>query len=350
MTHEGRDHSAVAEGERQFFRPNVIIMDEHTPGNILSDRRRGLDLRAQARQSYLNPEGFAQSEKRQAKLADLYIGMFGFARLEPFLDVGYGRNIFVANRIAQKGIPAYALDVASYEPGQPTKVAWQAPQQDQTNAAGANILIGDIAKAEDADSFIRDKKFGTILFSGSWQATEQHLTVCGRKAVSDQSILRTSRHLLKDNGMLGVVSSRYAYFGSEYAFDHYVDEKLSFIDVYADMVQLGAKSIYVFGMSHNGLDFMIERELVLSELFPDRTEERLDSYHLSEMTIRKIQNQLLTPDSINLQERLDLLPPESDRRTEQVRFENAIAIASQSRELHKIARIDAIFAEFRGRK
>lgn len=298
---------------------SIVVIDESHPENILSDPQRGLDFLRHSKDYNKSLEGFAGNHGRQRLLAQRIARMLQIARRGAVLDVGLGKNLSFASGFTELGIPAFGIDPredpgwkklnALDDMGRSTAEFWHVPQR-VTTYNGISIFDGDVALLGDENSELKAQKFGLIVFKGSWSSPGNNFTVEGRqrnqfhiyegelrrelldpltksrpptpydyrwenynlrvgavkqeieRRLADSTIvqdgkshvLRTCLNHLTDTGMIGIVSSRYAYHGAGYFFEDLPAEKQEFEWLYNQFINLGAIVIYLVGMSHGGFD------------------------------------------------------------------------------------------------
>lgn len=333
----------------------IEVINEKDPNNLLSDQSRNLVLLSHSHPSPYSGEGFAENPKRQAELAFFLIEKLDLKSRGASLDVGFGSNIHISNTFADEGIKSYALD--ELVSNQTTNESmWHAPKQVRLNERNVEILSGDIVDIGKNESEIKDKQFGLILFNGSWSSGGNNWTVAGEVMEGkyynkpdristlvefmDQekdAILESCKKRLTSNGLIGVVSSRYAFHGAGYDFSQLPEEKLSFIDVYDRFQRLGAKKIHLFGISQDGFDQILTRSM-------EQSSEGHNTYEVDQNQVALIREQLRLISNI----------PENDvysrfgnnQDYQKSRLHDVIEATKNIPELNAIARIDAIFAEF----
>jgi len=137
---------------------------------------------------------------------------------------------------------------------------------------------GDLRDIDHPRSPLRNTRFGTIIFNGSWVAGGYNNTVMDmlesryyqnsqtngpesieryRERVITQMLQSAHDHLAK-NGTIILTSSRFAWHGAGYNYEGLPDEKLMFLDVVRRARSLGAKRIHVAGVSSDGLRKVVE--------------------------------------------------------------------------------------------
>lgn len=139
---------------------------------------------------------------------------------------------------------------------------------------------GDIALAAEATSDLANKKFGTILFWGSWdtegawtvdnamigntvkkrlekQDPKTPQTVITQKVSEEKdAILGACRKILSRNGLIGIVSARYSFLGGGFNYHSFDHEMISHLDVVRRGADLGANKIHIFGRTRE--EFRVE--------------------------------------------------------------------------------------------
>ena len=326
---------------------DIDLIDEKDPNNLLSDISRNIDMSANIFFSVRSSEGFSENPERQKQLAKYIINKFNLSNKGPLLDVGFGSNIHISDTFKEEGIEAYAIDQQAGDTNE-NRSMWGSPKLERKNDLGVEILSGDIAEINGNDSYLKDKSFGLVLFNGSWSSGGHNWVVAGavlegkyydRKEVvgtlnqfldnERDNILKSCKDRLNPNGLIGIISSRYAFHGAGYGFTSLPDEKVEFLDVINRFIKLKAKKIHIIGISQSGFDQVLSKSI--SEL-----PEKYSEYKTSNEGIESVRKQLKT---------ITDLPENS------IYLESSYVISlkegmSKIEELQKIARIDAIFAEF----
>ncbi len=352
------------------------VIDEYSSPNPLSDRTRPTGLISSLSGSeYSGNDGFAENTDKQTELALFLIRELGLERKGPFLDVGFGTNVHIANAFAGAGITSYVVDRIDHSrnlqsPGNPLK----------TKAKGVSVLVGD---ATEVDKLCRHK-FGTILFNGSWIAggnnwtvnligeskyhgqlqeargisrTQLPVSIITNKAEfidkEKDSILSSCGRALAANGILGIVSSRYSHHGAGFTYSQLPEEKLYFIDLFERFTRLGAKRIYLFGLSQNGFDEFLSLSRKASQDYIDAQPPLSGKaivfapQMLREEEIQKVRDQLRSVSNLPPEDICSRYASSEEERDYQVRRNKSnLEAAASIKELNNIARIDAMFAEF----
>ncbi len=247
---------------------------------------------------------------------------------------------------------------------------------------GVRIFSGDIALISEAKSQLKDQKFGLILFNGSWDSTGFNFTLASRHESRagdkkdqfrdrnikplDDEIKRLTRRQpghpgiydifrkidkqrklidaevcvedyvsegkdktlgsckahIKKGGIIGIVSSRYAYWGGGYSFEDLPTEKAEFVDIYRKFTVLGAKRVYFVGMSQAVLRKCVAKAYSVSTDNPSDTLNPQESAYVEKLLGSS--NLPLKESVVNLDE----------------------VFAEEAGRIRQMARIDAIFAEF----
>lgn len=350
---DGGGQVLASEKEKQLVQ--VQIIDEHDPNNLLSDTSRNIDLSFNLGSIAYSIEGFAENPKRQSELASFLIKKLDLKKRGALLDVGFGANIHISNTFAEEGIKAYAIDEQQHD-HKSGESMWHAPKKVRKNEKGVEILSGDIASIGDRESQLKDNSFGLVLFNGSWTAGGNNWTVAGEVLEAkyrnrqnntetlvefmdkeQDKILKSCKKQLSRDGLIGVVSSRYAFHGAGYGYGQLHDEKLSFADVHNRFQQLGAKKLYLFGVSQEGFDQLLARSI---EQYPKEHE----IIKLKQEKIDKVREGLR--DISNLPDE-DVYSVYGDNPNYQKSHIRSVKEATKNiSALNVLARIDAIFAEF----
>lgn len=135
----------------------------------------------------------------------------------------------------------------------------------------------------DPESALFGFRFGTVLFWGSWDTAgagdvnqmigntvyvreKQKDPLCRpdhvRASVSRERdrVMAACFSVLAPAGIVGVVSSRYSFFGGGFGYTHFDHEMLSFIDAIRRGRDQGATHIYVLGRSREETEALLRRE------------------------------------------------------------------------------------------
>lgn len=295
-TGEPRDKSLIpTPHEREIIKPEVIFIDEKNPLNPYTrhgELTRFLDFSGDNAVS-LSPvsnEGFYHNEDRQREVGNAFSQIFALGSRGDVLEVGPGGNTYIAEGIlSNTGISISLLDSKG---GVTDGVIHEASAQ-----GGFRNYSGTIADISSQRSELRDRRFGTIMFNGSWVAGGYNFTVKDNLSIEYQrrnqvrvlnsdspeyitwfneqldKILQSSKEHLTDNGVLVLSSARYAYHGAGYSFVALPVEKLEVLDVIARAQNLGAKKITVIGVSSDAIQEMLQHNLSDEEMHRVREEQ-----------------------------------------------------------------------------
>lgn len=349
------ESSQKLESAREKQPIQIEITNEHDPNNLLSNTSLKLDLSLHFGGSPYSNEGFAENPERQSKLAYFFIQKLGLKKRGPFLDVGFGVNIHISNTFADEGIESYAIDKQQYDHTS-NEPKWHAPREVRKNEKGVKILSGDIADMGDKESQLNNKLFGLILFNGSWTTGGNNWTVAGEVLEAKyhdrpdktetlvefmdkekDEILNSCKRQLSKGGLIGVVSSRYAFHGAGYGYTQLPEEKICFTDVYDRFQRLGAKKIYLFGISQNGFDRMLEQSI-------EQCSKEHEKFKLQKEEIDSVREKLRFVSNLPDEDIYTRYGDNPDYQKK--RLCNVKEATKNISGLNEIARIDAIFAEF----
>lgn len=339
-------------GKESITPVEIQVLDENDPQNVLSNKAVNFELFGGLLSlSVYSKEGFAEDSTKQTELAHFLIQKLSLKKRGPLLDVGFGTNIHISNTFSDEGIKAYAIDEQQDDHTKGESL-WHAPREIRINEKGVNILSGDIADISSKESTLWDKKFGLILFNGSWTSGGNNWTVAGevmeakyhnrpdktdslvkfRNHEKDVILQSCKKHLM-NKGLIGVISPRYAFHGAGYSYDQLSEEKLNVIDLFDRFQKLRAKKIYLFGVTQEGFDQMLERSVEQFKPQSDKTQK----IQLVREQLRKISN---LPQE-------DMYSKYGDSSEYQKsRIKAVIEATKNVSELNSLAKIDAIFAEF----
>ena len=347
-------------------KPVINIIDEEDSSNVLSSKSRDFSFHYVLPGLPYSGEGFAHNVEGQYDVADFLIRQLNLKERGPLLDVGYGSNIHIANRFADSGIGSFAVDLNTGGSSVPGNL-WTSPVYIGKNENGVNLYRGDISDLSNDNSELKNNKFGLILFNGSWSSGGNNFTAFemmdGKYHNLDENektfvefmedekhkILKASKEHLTENGLFGVCSSRYAFHGEGVSFGYIPDEKLHFVELYYDLVRLGAKEIYLVGMSQDGFDKVFERskENPVNDLESYKTSvERFGIFELSETDIDGVREQLRSVDNLPRSDCYSESPIHTGGEYRRQYLLEIIEATKDVPELNQLARIDALFARF----
>ncbi|HBO11058.1 TPA: hypothetical protein DD448_03900 [Candidatus Collierbacteria bacterium] len=329
------------------------ILTESLPDNCLSRVDNLISLGNVPSFLPYSGEGFAENEDKQKELAVFIFSRFLQGKEGAFLDAGFGSNIHVANTMAEKGVESFALDQLAGHAG--ADKIWNAPTVVETNAEKVKICQGDIARIDEVGSILHDKRFGLVLFNGSWNSTGNNWTVSGEvmearfhnqknkrtsmnRYMSEQKdfILSNCVKRLSPKGVVGIVSPRYAFHGGGYNFNSLPEEKMVFFDAMERLSRLKAKKFYMVGLSREGVRKVIDFSLKVIQ------QGRVPI--LNSVEIEEVVNQLADVNKLPVE---DVYSRYGDDKSYQLeRNQRVKQFVIDHPELHGVARIDAIFAEF----
>jgi hypothetical protein len=307
--------------ERTKRQTDVVVIDESDPSNFLSN----LNFLVPFQYKGLNPD-------RQFDLANFYIKKFALTNRGPMLDVGYGNNVYTSLTFMERGIPAYALELRNghgYD--------WEPPTLDGQNEE-VQLLSGDIAYIGNKKSAVKNVKFGTILMNGSWDHQGKNSPIQlmlelkqprsrRSKDYVDQEkdrALQACVNQLTEGGIFGVISSRFALDGGQLTFSQLPAEKLGMIDLFDRLKKMGAKKIYLLGLSPTGFSQLISTCLMTEKIESIREQ-------LREVSLLPLGSFILKAD---------------DEQLERDRLAKLIGSHHNDINLNQLTQIDAIFAEF----
>ncbi len=326
------------------------VINESHPLNVLS----GNSIPLTCGPSVYSNQGFAESPERQAEIANFIMQQFGIKEKGPFLDVGFGGNIHIANAFGIAGIPSFAIDLmaGSLAGGESLH---QPPKFVRKNEEGVAILQGDIAQIGEKHSALKKQKFGLIYFGGSWASGGNNWTVGGEMAeakfrnlgmkgtstefVSNEQtkILNVCKKHLTGNGLIGVVSSRYAFHGAGWDFRSLPEEKLSFVELVFRLKEQGAKEICLVGISQKRFDELLTDSQKIQDgkqtIWPLKADE-----------ISKIRSHLRTVSALPSEDAVSQFGDDPTYRKNELH--EVINSLKDVQALNDLARIDAIFASF----
>jgi hypothetical protein len=340
--------------EKEKEPAGIEIIDENDSGNLLSDKSRNFNLTFGHDVSPYSREGFAGNKEKQGELARYFIQRLELKGRGPLIDVGFGSNIYISKAFADSSIKAYAID-QQQEGRVAGETIWQAPKEISANDKRVKIFSGDIAEIASPESELKGERFGLVLFNGSWASGGNNFTVGGEameaKYYNKQDkteslvefidkekdgILGACKKRLARDGMIGIVSSRYAFHGSGFNYYELPEEKLNFIDLYDRLRRLGAKKFHIFGVSQAGFDQMLKRSIAQNQ--------QEYGQNINQDKVAAIRDQLKDSSS---------LPPEDiyskfggNPEYQKSRIRGVKEAAKDISGINELARIDAIFAEF----
>lgn len=353
----------------------IEIIDESSSDNILSDPNRQLNLIYSLLSTVYSEEGFAENRDAQASLAIFLKDRFKIKDKGDLLDVGFGANTIILDNLQQSGISACGLEFNKTNPKKHLS-QWHGPTLEEQTPAGARVYSGDIGELAGKDSELKDKKFGLILFNGSWLSSGNNWTVAGeildgkfyenagekdknsktaRVEYMDKEkdhILQTCAEHLKEGGLMGFVSSRYAFHGAGYSFDHLPEEKLEFLDLCRRLAALGAKRLYLVGLSQSGWQHLVESswKKAIAEFKPDPVTEpdaiAFSPQLFKQVEVKSVQRQVADVNALLPENVFTRIGDNNSQARQRIFNQRALAFAKQRPEMAQVARIDAVIAEF----
>ena len=238
-----------------------------------------------------NDEAHRNAGRHIAKLLDLPHG-------SKALDIGWGRNSFVADGLQAAGLDVSLIDYNSKEvvedPSDPLSTP---PVSLGTLDDKFHNFAGNIADISHPSSVLKETKFDLAIFNGSWLAGGYNCTVSesleGRlhekygksfpgyedpRVIADLDeyrgeVLSRVKDHVNPGGFIYVGSSRFAYHGAGYEFGDYPKEKLSQLDLMAQMTKLGARKIMVIGVTNDRMRDILHFNLTDPEAKAHREEQ-----------------------------------------------------------------------------
>ncbi len=270
--------------ETEFPSPKIVFIDEHSPLHPYvqhGEIERFPDLRRSPSNSSYSREGYVFNEDRQRFVGRTITDLFAFkSRGVTVLEVGHGLNYYIAEGIQQRsGLQVLLLDT----PGNAKILELNILPPKRLGYIWPGLLSyeGDVKDIDDDESDLKNHRFVSILFNGSWDSSENNATVhvimntqyykqSGDDDFGSKEYIRFVHHykdnlfkLLKSHltqdGILYIASSRYAFRGGGYPFGKLSEEKNEFIDIIKRVAKLGSKKITIIGISRDGLKAMLSR-------------------------------------------------------------------------------------------
>lgn len=373
----------------------IQVIDETEPGNIPSDPSRRLVLTRKTWEKELNPtgeEGFAKNSEQHRRLARFIIDRFGMKDRGYLLDVGFGQNGTVMRTFLDAGIFAAGIDGRQDPEWQRLANSgrmdfdieqqfWGVPKPvSRLYVDKPLILNGDIMRLGESTCPIRDSRFGLMLFNGSWSAEGVNFTVLDTYAsnisaywrkhiaieelldflavpkygylmngildavvarvidVMKTRVLEVCKNHLTSGGLIGIVSSRYAYHGAGYRFEDLPKEKIDFLDLYVRFCLLRAKQVHLVGMTQQAFDHMVKTSI---EAQGNDVEDML-----SPEEIDRIQRKMYSVQDLFVDGEDSITHLMLQRGLDRERIAGVINATKNIPEFGRISRIDAMFAEF----
>ncbi len=154
----------------------IQIIDEHFPGNVLSDKGRLPNFETGA--FLIGPystEGFSENPQRQLELAQ-FMGD-NFYSSGDVLDTGFGGNQFILDYFSSKGIKADGIDAQQGPVGRGN--LFVPPNIYAVKPNGVTLASGDISLINAPQSQLKDRGYGLVVFNGSWHSAGNNWTVGG---------------------------------------------------------------------------------------------------------------------------------------------------------------------------
>jgi len=244
---------------------SIIVFDETDPGNLMSDISEGVNVIAPMLLGGTEgDEGFHHNAAAAKELAEYLIHRLDLSRRGAFIDIGYGSNIHVANTFAENHIDSFALDKRNKSAVDDHSM----PELWRTNEFGVKEISGDVVDIEHFPGEFPQQRFGLILFNGSWESGGNNYTVnseesgapadLGLRLLRKTAILRSCIDMLVPGGLIGIISSRYAFHGQGYSFENLPKERSNFLKTLSTALSLGLQKLYVFGVTHDGMRIGVE--------------------------------------------------------------------------------------------
>jgi len=261
--------------------PEVIFIDENHPSNpftlspqeleqrlIYLKLKRGIEM-----SSPIGDPAFHHNDERLQLAGIRMAQVFALRERGDVLDVGTGSNFTVGRgiQIATEKTVNYLDVVFRDEHDQRTN-----PGVERATPEGPHLekYAGRLQDIDRLDSALKNARFGSIVFNGSWVAGGYNNTILDmldggyydrdnpppanetieqyrERAVRE--MISSARSHLTDNGVLIMTSSRFARHGAGYNYEGLPEEKLMFLDVVRHAQELGAKTVQVVGVSSDGL-------------------------------------------------------------------------------------------------
>lgn len=273
--------------EREKFKPSVVFIDEESPLNPYvrhGELLRFLDMGGVGAGNIdpVSDEGYHHNEQRQRETGEMFVDCFQLGQRGDVLDVGWGANKFVAEGIAGKA----KLQVSLIDFNSGGMAAEKGRVVEALPLDGKfRRYVGDFEYVSRNDSVLKNRKFGTIIFNGSWAAGGYNLSVqelidgkyvdtLGGQQPDWSSeeyarfmgfhlteMIKQARAHLTPKGVLILASSRYAYHGAGYSFGQLPVEKFEFLDIIERARKLGGKKITLLGVSSEGVRSMYDYNL-----------------------------------------------------------------------------------------
>lgn len=336
-TGEIKDNSFIPiPHEREIRRPEVVFVNETNPLNPYTrhgELNRFFDFSGDNAVSLApaSGEGFHHDEARQREVGEAFSRIFSLGSRGAVLEVGPGTNTFIAEGVSSSAhVPISLLDSKDGTPGTVTG-------GNSTN--GMRNYGGSISDISSPSSDLRDERFGTIMFNGSWVAGGYNFTVKDNLSLEYQQrnqvpvlnpnsseyqnfqneqidkILQSTKEHLTDNGVLIFSSARYAFHGAGYSFTLLPVEKLEFLDIIARAQNLGAKKVTVVGVSTEGIEQMLQANLTETEMQAIREEQVSRKFFIGKSITRGPEYTLAKKDGTKLTfEELQVFCKDPDKR------------------------------------
>ncbi|MFM2415145.1 MAG: hypothetical protein RI911_838 [Candidatus Parcubacteria bacterium] len=356
----------------------VEFITEREPVNPLSDVTRTYDLptvRDEADRdaiplrgfSHLSSEGFAGNEAGQAQIAHFLAEKLHLKERGPVIDVGFGANVFVSKAFADLGIESHALDAYTANKNHTyDRSMFDVPATSEgVNEHGVYVYTGDVTALQSEGSVLKGKKFGCVLFNGSWVSGQNNFSVVGEMMEFKDHDLQQGRITrsgsnstfydgekdravtscvasLAPHGLVGVVSSRYAFHGGGYSFDQLPYEKLQFMDLYDRLKRQGAKKFYAFGITPAGLSTQVSLSIAEHESRGERVLHESEDH----ISVGMVERALTDQDAMPQEPEYYQGRARGEEERERALFEDMRMRTKDAPLFQQLARIDALFAEF----
>lgn len=283
---DDRSLSVRASQERETRRSEVVFINETNPLQPYTrngELQRFVDFSGnnEISLSPVSDEGFHHNEARQCAVGESFSQIFSLGSRGGVLEVGPGSNTFVAEGVLSDAhVPISLVDSNGGSPG---------TIKEGPSVKGMRTYHGSVGHISAPSSALRKDRFGTIMFNGSWVAGGYNFTVKDNLSIEYQDLhpvpfldtsspeyqrfqddqidmlLRSARDHLTENGVILISSARFAFHGAGYSFSQLPVEKLEFLDLIARAQRLGAKKITVIGVSSEGMETMLQTNVMESD-------------------------------------------------------------------------------------
>lgn len=286
----------------------LVIVDENYSNPF--PPRLSLYTLAEIGESPVSTEGYAHNAEKIEETVRRLANILQLKSAQRTLDVGYGSNLAVMETFHRLGLDSYGLDSQDAPKGRRAESSYNPPKFNAVQN-GIKKYWGTIEELLNPESELNGQKFDLFVFWGSWDSGGNNWAIGGGemgwfRAVADlkkvygpttleggtfnpydnpevnEQLARTKDKILEDcraslnpNGGILIVSSRYAYHGAGFAIDQLPLEKRVNLRIAGKFADLGAREIYLFGLSKDEVQRQLAAHPQFTEVSAALTNDQL---------------------------------------------------------------------------